>query len=69
VVELRCALGSGDAEGIDIVISVPSGRMIVGDANHFDVLWLKPSRWRLHIEVEPDDMPERVAVWLTPDSA
>jgi hypothetical protein len=56
------------AEGIDTSIAIPSGRLAVGDANHTD-RHAGPGHWRLHIEVEANVMPERVAVWLAPDSA
>jgi hypothetical protein len=69
LVQVRCAEGTGDADGIDASIAVSSGRLTVGDANHEDVVRLDPGRWRVHIEADPPDMPERVVIWLTPGRA
>lgn len=69
LVEVRCALGAGDADCIYASIAVPSGRLAVGDADHVDVVRVRPGPVRLRIEVEPEDMPERVAVWLATHGA
>ena len=68
LVNLRVAADSGHGEGVVATVAVPSGRLSVGDANAADIVNLRPGRWRLRIEVEPDDVPERVAVWLSPDA-
>ena len=69
LVNLRVAADSGDGEGVKAIVAVPSGRLSVGDANAADILNLRPGRWQLRIEVEPNDVPEHVAVWLSPADA
>jgi hypothetical protein len=69
LVEVRCALGAGDADCIRESIAVPSGRLSVGDADHVDVMRVGPGRVHLHIDVEPEDMPERVTLWLATEGA
>jgi hypothetical protein len=68
LVNVRVAADSGHGEGVEATVAVPSGRLSVGDANAADIVNLRPGRWRLRIEVEPDDVPERVAVWLSPEA-
>lgn len=69
LVDVRVAADSGDHDGVEAIVAVPSGRLSVGDASIADVVNLRPGRWRLRIEVEPDDLPERVTVWLSPIDA
>lgn len=69
LVEVRCALGAGDADCIRESIAVPSGRLAVGDADHADVVSVRPGLVHLCIDVEPEDVPERVTVWLATEGA
>ena len=69
MVGVRVAADSGDTVGVEATVAVPSGRLSVGDADAADVVNLRPGRWRLRIEVAPDDLPERVTVWLSPIDA
>jgi hypothetical protein len=68
-VAVSCAPGPverGSALAFDGVLTVQSGRLDVGDANHWDALLVSPGRWRIQIETDPAEHPERLTVWLTP---
>lgn len=68
VVSVRCSPGVSQSQemGFDGVIDLPSGLMSIGDADTEEVLTLTPGRYRLQIEVHPNDHPERVHVWYSP---
>lgn len=46
-------------------ILIPSGVVTIGDADHEDELSVSPGRWRVTVNLEPEDHAENVKVWLT----
>jgi len=54
-----------DSEG---VLAVPSGLIIIGDAERQDVVAVSPGRWRVQVTLEPSEHAEQVGLWLTPVS-
>ncbi len=68
VVSVCCSPGVAQDQELsfDGVISLPSGLMSIGDADREEVLALAPGTYRVQIEVDPSDHPERVHVWYSP---
>lgn len=54
---------AADAEGF---IAVPSGVLVIGDADQEEPLAVTPGRWRVQVSLEPQEHAERVDLWLTP---
>lgn len=48
------------------VIDVPSGVLILGDAEHEDALEIGPGRWAVQVDWSPHEFAENVRVWLQP---
>ena len=59
-------IAQGQELSFDGVMSLLSGLMSVGDADREEVLALTPGTYRLQVEVDPDDHPERFRVWYSP---
>jgi hypothetical protein len=57
------ATDSADADGF---IAVPSGVLVIGDADWEEPLAVLPGRWRVQVSLEPEEHAERVDLWLTP---
>jgi hypothetical protein len=55
--------------GESVEIAVPSGELFVGDGESFEAISVEPGLWRVEVEVEPADSPERVTVRLARVSA
>jgi hypothetical protein len=68
LVSVSCSAGvaHGQELSFDGVISLPSGLMSIGDADREETLALTPGTYRLQIEGDPGDHPERVHVWYSP---
>lgn len=68
LVEVRCTEGSTDRIGMsfDGDILIPSGRLSIGDADHEDTIIVTPGRWRLQVDTQPVERPERVSLWFSP---
>jgi hypothetical protein len=49
----------------DQTMSVPSGFLAVGDADHEDVVEVGPGRWRVQVACTPSEHADRVDVWLS----
>ena len=56
--------GTADAEGF---IAVPSGVLVIGDADQEEPLPVTPGKWRVQVSLEPQEHAERVDLWLTPE--
>jgi hypothetical protein len=56
-------VGTADAEGI---IAIPSGVLVIGDADHEEPFAVTPGRWRVQVSLEPQEHAEHVDLWLTP---
>jgi hypothetical protein len=49
----------------DGVIDVPSGEITFGDADRQDSLDVVPGRWRVQVNLEPEDFPEHAEIWIS----
>jgi len=63
--EVRLGKPTETAVCFDGVIDIPSGRITFGDADHEDSLNVVPGRWRVQVDLEPEDMPEHVNIWIS----
>jgi hypothetical protein len=54
---------TADAEGF---LAVPSGVLVIGDADLEEPLAVTPGRWRVQVSLKPQEHAERVDLWLTP---
>jgi hypothetical protein len=61
-VRVRCLRGPADEAELsfDSSISVPSGRLSLGDAEEQAILAVSPGRWRIQVLTIPADHPEQV---------
>lgn len=48
------------------VVAVPSGVLVVGDADGEDRVAVAPGRWRVQARLEPEESAEHVELWLSP---
>jgi hypothetical protein len=50
----------------EAVMSVPSGTLTVGDADHEESLDIDPGRWHVRVVCTPWDHADEVDLWLLP---
>jgi hypothetical protein len=66
--EVRVRIHVGDRPTSETLFSgsidIPSGVLIVGDAEHEEALEVGPGRWSVQVDCSPADFAEDVQVWL-----
>jgi hypothetical protein len=55
-----------DTAGAEGFVAVPSGVLVIGDADLEESLAVTPGRWRVEVSLEPQEHAERVDLWFTP---
>jgi hypothetical protein len=63
---VRCWLNTEPSSDtyIEATLDVPSGRVVVGDAERWDTIQLVPGMWTLRVATTPADHPREVDIWL-----
>lgn len=61
----RTAAPSGTTVIWEGDLDIPSGRLLIGDAEREDVLELTPGRWHVEVAADPPDYPDEVAIWFS----
>lgn len=56
------------APSFEAAVSVPSGTLTVGDADHEESLDIGAGRWHVHVVCTPWDDADEVVLWLLPVS-
>jgi hypothetical protein len=66
MVSIRCWVNTEPPPEATIhaVLDVPSGRVVIGDAEGWDAIDLTPGRWAVRAATTPVDYPEAVKVWF-----
>jgi len=47
-------------------ISIPTGALLVGDAEHRDVASIVPGEYRIEVLAVPAEYAQQITVWLSP---
>lgn len=65
-VTVRVGLGAQDRADFSCVLALRSGRLLVGDADHEDIVTVPPGEYTVAVGVDDAHSPERVDVTLAP---